>query len=109
MFLKLLKKLFKPAPPKLGKGLNSYYAIHAMWGDRIEFSFDDEGADIRRIDGHRDYYPIVGGILRSRGDGKRIILWEIIEIKGCGDPIDMFYGYVRRLGFSSDSYTLDTE
>jgi hypothetical protein len=54
MFKKLKSLFFSTPKIILGKGKNSYHAIHGGWGDHIEFFDNDTSSTIRKIWGHSE-------------------------------------------------------
>jgi hypothetical protein len=102
--------LFKTPKIILGKGKNSYHAIHGGWGDHIEFFDNDTSSTIRKIWGHSEDNIQNGHILRSHGDTEaQIKLWVISNFERKRDPRDMFFADVKFLGLSTDTYNIDKE
>jgi len=99
----------KQTPLKLGKGENSYFSIHSGWGDHIDFISYDKESGIGEITGHLPILPRNGNILRAYSESKKIMLFEIFDMKFFNDPYDMFFAKVKFLGYSSDTYTLDNK
>lgn len=64
---------------------------HKGWGDSISF-WD---YDTRKITGHLTPLPKVGDELQCKMVSGGIGRFEIISVRYCGDPSDMFFGVVK--------------
>ena len=91
---------------------------HSGWGNRLEvsdlrqvevvikkrlFRRNIKGNQIHAsVDGHLDRIPHVGDQVQTKMKSGKIALFEMIEVRPCGDPTDMFFGKAKALGYLID-------
>jgi len=89
--MSLFGRLF--GSPKERKIINLWE--HKGWGNSIYF-FDWEK---RKLVGWLTPIPQKGDEVRERMKSGKIARFEIIKVEPCYDPVDMFFVYVKDIGY----------
>lgn len=81
----------------------THYDKDNRWGNSLEFfrwEVDDEG--LRRISGHkRQSLFSVGDWIAMEMESGRVGVFEVVELDWMRDPIDMFFGKVKDVGYAT--------
>lgn len=85
------------------------FALGGFWGSHIEWitKVPEERDDGRymRCWGHHAPRPRIADILTSKMESGKVGEWEFTEVDYERDPDDMFFGWVRFVGYEAQTAT----
>jgi hypothetical protein len=95
LFGKRPKTIRTPEQLKPNHIVGGHWGNHISWYDHRNWDEIDLLNDTIRMYGHKHIIPNVGELIQAEFENSGKLLFEIVKVKQCWDPKDMFFCDVK--------------